>query len=479
MVSLLIIIPLKPLKLKKMKSSSLILILLFPFFLSGQERDSIQLSLNDFLDLVKAHHPVVKQAGLKIEMADAQLLKERGAFDPKVESNYDRKDFQDATYFDILNAGLKIPTWFGLELKAKYENNSGEYLNPQNKVPENGLFAAGISVPVGQGLFINERMTSLKQARIFLKQSRAEQQLMVNEILFHAAVTYTEWMRAYQLLDLYRSFTGNAQERLRGIKRSFEAGDKPAIDTLEAGISLQNRMLNLEQAKLDYTKAKLKLGTYLWAEGNVPLEITEDVVPDINNLKMGGAIAENFIPGNLDQHPKIQSMDLKIDALDYERRLKANKLLPKLEVEYNFLSEQPEELNSLNYDEYKFGVNFSLPLFLRKERGDLRLSKLKLENANFELKTGKLELENKILALQAQLASYEQQYKMMQQLVEGYSNLLKGEERKMQLGESSVFLVNSRESTLITARQKLIEIQFKLLNSRFELLKVLVRLEEL
>ena len=455
----------------------LIVFIFFPFLNFSQTQDSLYLDFDQYLELVRMNHPVARQAGLIINRAEANLRKARGAFDPKLESNYDRKEFKKTEYFDILNAGLKIPTWYGIELKAKYENNSGEFLNPQNKVPEDGLFAAGISVPVGQGLFINDRMAALRQAKIFRKQSEAEQQIMLNDILYQASVAYFDWLMAYRELKLYRNFRENAALRLEGVKSSFEAGDKPAIDTVEAKISFQNRSLELEQARVDYIKASLKLGTFLWQEDNIPLEINENLFP--TQARLNETIEIGLQDLELESHPKIRSLSYKIQALEYEKRLKANKLLPDLNLEYNFLTEDYDQLNSLNYDEYKFGIKFSLPLFLRKERGVLQLSKIKLENAGFDLYTGRLDLRNKIQALREQLESLKVQNELAQGLVTSYRQMLQGEERKLELGESSIFLVNSRETSLLSARQKQIRLENKLLQTRVELLKVLARLQEI
>ena len=456
----------------------ILFILILPFTCYAQENEDMLLSFEEYLSLVKAGHPVVRQAGLRVEEAQAELLRARGSFDPKLESNYDRKMFKDTEYYDILNAGFKIPTWFGIELKGKYENNSGVYLNPQNNVPDEGLFAAGISVPVGQGLFINERMAALKQAKVFRQQSEAERELLINEILYQASLAYFNWLTAYQKLELYQNFSENAEIRTQGLIRSYEAGDKPAIDTLEAGITFQNRLLDLEQARLDYLKSSLNVSTYLWTEDYVPLEIEENLYPTITTIEETDEII-GLIPNELDDHPKIQSLNFKIEALEYERRLKANKLLPKLDLEYNFLSDDFEEINSLNYDDYKFGLSFSMPLFLRKERGDLKLSKIKIENAGLDLNNERLELRTKISALRQQLNSLKSQNELINDIVEDYEAMLAGELRKLELGESSIFLVNTRENSLISAREKQIDLQNKLLDSRVELLKVLARLQEI
>ena len=133
---------------------------------NAQEEPVSTLSFDEYLNMVQQNHPLARQAYLIEQTGEAKLLKARGGFDPKVEVDFDQKVFKDTEYYDLLNATFKIPTWYGIDLKAQFEQNEGYYLNPQNTVPEDGLYTAGISASLGQGLWINERMATLRQARL-------------------------------------------------------------------------------------------------------------------------------------------------------------------------------------------------------------------------------------------------------------------------------------------------------------------------
>ena len=61
---------------------------------------------------------------------------------------------------------------------------------------------------------------------------------------------------------------------------------------------------------------------------------------------------------------------------------------------------------------------------------------------------------NKIDAINQELNSYVLQNDYTDIIVDDYSKMLSAEERKFFLGESSLFLVNSRESKLIDAKLK-------------------------
>jgi len=459
-----------------MRWTTKLALFLLPLVALSQPADTLELGFREYLGYVKKYHPVVGQANLTIDMAQAKVMKARGGFDPKVEVDYDRKKFKGTEYFDLLNATFKIPTWFGVELKANFEQNDGEFLNPQNFVPDDGLYSAGVSVNLGRFL-MDDRMATLKRAKFFREQTRADQQLLINEILYQASVAYFNWLRAYREYSVFDNILDNASQRFRAVKRSAEEGDMAVIDTVEAKIAVQNRMLGLEQARIKLFKRRLELSNFLWMEGNIPMELQENVKPSAStDQEVDLALSIDQQPlstFNLENHPKLVSLRLKIEGLEVDKRLKANRLLPSIDVDYNFLTEEPLDGSTYLSSQYKGGIRFALPLFLRKERGDLQLAKLKLADANFELDATDLNLRNKITAIFNELDSFNEQSGMIGDIVTNYTQLLRAEERKFLFGDSSIFLINSREQKLIESQLKQIEIGYKFLDSKARLFNTL------
>ncbi len=442
----------------------------------GAQQDTLRLQFNEYLGYVKKYHPIAKQAQLAISIGQANLMKARGGFDPKIEVDYDRKEFKETEYWDRLNATFKIPTYFGIELKGNFEQNEGQFINPAEFLPEDGLYSAGVSMALGQGFWINERMATLRKAKFFREQAKADQDLLVNEVLYNASLAYFDWLQAYNDAEIFRDFLKNAQVRFKGVKTSALSGQVAAIDTIEAKIAMQNRALNLEQAKVKLMKKSLELSNFLWIN-DVPVELQPNVIPDTEvaddidlTLEIMGKPLDSF---TLENHPKLKSLNFKIDGLTVDKRLKANKLLPKIDVEYNFLTETPDQIRSFETQQYKGGLSFRFPLFLRKERGDLKLAKFKLQDAQFERDNAEVQIQNKVLAIYRELDSYVVQNELIDNIVTDYNTLLAAEERKFSFGESSLFLINSRESKLIDAELKQNEVQNKFFKTKANLFKSL------
>lgn len=441
--------------------------------LFGQNNPT-EFTYNEFLGYVKKYHPLVKQADLKLNEAQANLMQARGAFDPKIEVDFNEKQFKDNQYYSILNSSFKIPTWYGIELKAGFDNSEGIYVNPENTLPNSGLTSFGISVPVGQGLFINQRMADIRKAKIAQNLNAAERNLQAIEVLHEASVSYANWKRAFEEVKLYENYLVNASNRYKGIEKLISEGDKPAIDSIEAGIVVKTRLLNLEDAKLKLIKAKLELSNYLWLENNVPLELKDDLIPEITLSKTIKEVLQinELNPIDLNNHPKIKALDAKIAMLKVDKKLKANALLPKLDVSYNYLSE-PSYIDNYRFEDYKIGVNFSFPLFLRKERAGVKLATIKIQDSEFGLQFERKSLENKIKSQQQEITSLEKQREYIRKLIQDYNTLLNAEDRLFEMGESSLFVINSRENTLVSSQINEIVLENRYLNAIIGLYKTL------
>ena len=440
-----------------------------------------ELTYEEYLGYVKKFHPVVKSANLIISNAQANLMMARGGFDPKIEVDFDKKQFKNTDYYSILNSSFKIPTWYGIEIKAGFNNSEGVYLNPENSIPNQGISSFGISVPIGQGLLINQRMADIRKAKIQLNLSQAERKLQAISILYDASVAYFNWKRNYSEVQLYESYLINAEKRLTGVSSLILNGDKPAIDSVEANIIVRNRKLSLEDSRLKLAKSKLELSNFLWLENNLPLELQDTIIPEkeLNDkikitLKTDGFV---FDEAQLVNHPKIKALENKIQILDIERKLKVNSLLPKINLDYQYLS-VPQSftysnfLNN-NFNDYKLGMNFYFPLFLRKERGSVKLAKNKIQDTQFELNLERVQLVNKIKAQQTEINSLEKQLKLINELVADYSTMLTSEDRLFSFGESSIFLINTRENNLIVSQLNALSLENRLFTSNAELFKVM------
>ena len=432
----------------------------------GQNPENVVLTFEDFNAIVTQHHPMAVQAELILRKGDATVQMARGAFDPKIGTDISQKYFKGDQYYSLVDAGLKVPTWFGIEAYAGYEDNGGLFLNPENSTSGGGLVYAGVKLPVGRGLFIDERRAELRKAQIFQKSTEVEQRLMMNELLYNAGKSYWDWFKSYQVLQVYEEALQLALFRFNAVKQEAELGDKPTIDTLEAGIQVQNRQLALQQAQLEFKNATAMLGIYVWQNGQIPMELEETTVPvDRRTVQLNST--DGLMLDRMDSliayHPYLQQYRFKIDQLKIDRRMKIENLKPQLDLKYNALSQVigNNPFADLSINNYNWGLQFSMPIPLRKERGALKLAKLKIQNAELDVVDTQAQIGFKINANLNEWNTTREQTTLYQQTVEDYLGLLEGEKNKFDAGESSLFMVNSRELGYINAQIKYLELLTK------------------
>ncbi len=453
----------KLIDLKKLLTLNLLLCL---SCLLSFAQDDNTFTYNDFLKTLLSNHPVVKQANLLRVRAEKTEQKARGAFDPKVEVNTDTKSFDSKDYYELTSGVLKVPTWFGVELKGGYENNSGLFLNPENYLPNSGLLYAGLSLPIGQGLFIDERRATLRKAQIYYDLTEAERKNLINQLVYDASVAYWKWFENWNKARIYEDVINASQQRLDALKLQVDAGDVPPIDTVEAGLQLINLQVGSATAEMEERKTKLYLSTFLWTEEGIPLEVSENA-----QALPWREFEQNSTEINLDSigvgierlsetHPLLQLFDYQKQTLEIEERLNREMLKPQLNLNYYPLS-TPDELQNLATNNYKWGLNFSMPIFLRKERASLQLTKIKIQEIEYKLQVKNLELQNKVRASLIEYETTRNQASRLSDAIGGYETLLLAEREMFNIGESSIFVVNSREQYWLNSQLKLVELLSK------------------
>ncbi|MCB0515507.1 MAG: TolC family protein [Chitinophagales bacterium] len=418
---------------------------------------------NEFIENIIKYHPISKQTELRLVLGQTQFLKAQGNFDPLLYAEWSEKNFNEKLYYQQYAANLRIPTLMGIDIVGGYENSRGDYLNPENSTSSNGLWHLGIEIDVLQGLIINERKTTLQQAKLFRNLTNNEQQILLNELIFNASYAYLQWQLYYNFDEVLKENVTLANNYLYNTKQSFLGGEKTAVDTLEAYILYQDASIEQQKNYMQLIQAKLFLENFLWYNDKA-IGLSDNTQPeDFQNTLLNNP--PQFVDSlSLNNNPSILSTINKLSMLEIEQKLKREKLKPKLKLKYNpLLSPSTNDITpTYSLNNYTWGFVFSMPLFLRKERADVREGNVKIEALTLELANKQNELLNKIENTVQQQLLLKKQQSLFNLNVVNYKSLLDAENEKFLFGESSVFLLNKRQEKYINARLKLIENQIKL-----------------
>jgi len=439
------------------------------------QNDTLTFSIEQVFGIIKKHHPVVKLAEINLKKSNAEITIARGAFNPVISNTISKKTFANSNYYDYINPNITIPTWFGIEISGGIENLDGNRFDPSETIGESSYI--GVSIPILKNLVIDKRRAVLKQSKTYNKLAKAEQRNITNNVLMEATEQYWEWVNAYKALEILNKNLINSQKRLEFIKKAFRYGERAAMDTIEAESQNQSIEFQKNESLVKFKNEGIKLSAFLWQQNNQPYQLPENIIPEkawdnqtsINdsNININELISTAIV-----NHPEIVQYNQKIEILKIEKKLKFQELLPKLDFKYNHLSKGYDVLNqqiTLFQDNYQYGVKFEMPLFLSKGRGEYKNAKFKIEETEVLINQKKLNIELKIKNYYNDLLNFKNQILLQQKMTSNFKKLLSAEETLFKNGESSIFLINSRESKVLEAERKLIEVKTKYFKTLFAL----------
>lgn len=422
------------------------------------------LTYEKYIELVEAFHPVSRIADLEVELAEDNLRRSRGGFDPALYGNYDTKEFKETRYYEYLNAGVVVPTWMGLSFRGGYESARGDFSNPEKSTPGAGLITAGVSAQLGAGLLMDRRRAALRQAQVGMEQGRLDRILLRNRLYFEATTAYYRWSFAEEALTIAREALELASFRYDAVRENFRYGDVPAIDTVEAYTQVLNRLNLLRAAQSNWIDALNTAEVYLWDDDEIAREIPPGIRPAPLEPRSDPAAGLPLMINN--DHPELRRIRTEGDFLDIERRLAAEFLRPQVELRYNFLSEnvanraQSEFFQNTGFfdNNYTFGAAVYYPLFLREARGRVGMAKVKMGMVNREFSNLNATLSADLNAALVRYQNLRDQIEYTGQNVEFLGRLLEGERTLFLNGESSLFLINARETQLVDAQNVYVDL---------------------
>lgn len=423
------------------------------------------LSLQTYMGMVSKNHPLIQKADLFDRASEAYLLKAKGVLDPKIESDLDRKSFDNIEYFTVWQTEAKIPTRFPVDFSVGYENNEGQFLNAENNVPSNGLLYGTINVSLLRGLIFDQQRYNILNADLNALMGQVEGEIIRREVQTQAISAYLDWAATAEKNKVASDFLETVQIRHQNIIQLFVNGDKPAIDTIESRVSLNTAQKLLLESRQELLKSEQKVALFLWDSSGKPLTIRESVLPQSLNFTVN-YIEENSILNNprFSVDPLIRKMDNKITQYALDNKLVRENLKPTLNLKYNtIINFGKDEIDpSFTLNDYKYGVTASLPILNRKTKGDIMLNEVKIEQTQFERSQYEQKLFNEYNMLRTNQALQNQTLEVAQQKFKNSQTLYEAEIIKFDLGESSVFMLNSRERKLLESKLELLKSYTKL-----------------
>jgi outer membrane protein TolC len=431
-------------------------------------QNSVTLSFDKYISNIIANNPIAKKATNVKNYGELQYKAAKGNYDPTINANYGNKYFNGSNYYSNLNSEIKQQLFTSQYLKFGYEYGIGNNINPENYTPKSGLPYLGLEIGLLQGLVIDYRRADVLKSKEYINYYTAESSIIINNLLFESSQKYFDWLFTAKQIALNNYFMKIASQRLRGIEELANSGERANIDTIEAAIFYQTRLLDYQSSIIDNQKANNDLASFNWQENT-------QYSPQLNYVSLDSLegyfinAKNNFtkiLYQDSSNNPVISKYNSFQNLLEIENRLKKEMIKPKLNINYNFLSNSQTPLNSsFSNNNYKWGANVSFPLLLRNSRNEYKMGKINSENNSLELNNKSNELNFKINTLKQTINILADQLQNAARSTSYNKQLVEAEKLKFTNGESSLFMLNARESKWLESELKLAEYKLKFIKT--------------
>lgn len=462
--------------------------------------NQLSLTLEEAIEMALKNNNDIDASRNTVQIAEFNLRGARGIYDPLIEgeSYYDSTSIPTASiiggavngsvtqkrYFG--SAGFSgFSPYFGGSYAARFDSsrtktsNTNATLNPQ--------FPSLLTFTYTQPLLRNFRFDGSRRLIEIAKKNLAlsDSQFRQRAIDVIAAVEQSYWDLAFALRNLQVQIDAVKQARtqLESNQRQVEKGVLPPIDLVAAKAQITTFEQNVYTAQEDVTRAENTLKTLMLAERTAS-EWSRPITPvspiDLDPPKIG---LENAVAEALKGRPEITQYQASADVNAIDEKYYRDQKKPEINIVGSYTAQGlagtvtsvgtgrvPENLIGgygtslgnliqLDYPSYRLGVTISLPWGNRVAEANLgRVLAEKTRIANQRAQAEQIieaEVRN---ALQA-LRSAEARLQSAAATRSSAEQLYQSEQRQFQAGTTTFFLVQQRQTDLISARGRELQAQ--------------------
>lgn len=462
--------------------------------------NQLSLTLEEAIEMALKNNNDIDASRNTVQIAEFNLRGARGIYDPLIEgeSYYDSTSIPTASiiggavngsvtqkrYFG--SAGFSgFSPYFGGSYAARFDSsrtktsNTNATLNPQ--------FPSLLTFTYTQPLLRNFRFDGSRRLIEIAKKNLAlsDSQFRQRAIDVIAAVEQSYWDLAFALRNLQVQIDAVKQARtqLESNQRQVEKGVLPPIDLVAANAQITTFEQNVYTAQEDVTRAENTLKTLMLAERTAS-EWSRPITPvspiDLDPPKIG---LESAVAEALKGRPEITQFQASADVNAIDEKYYRDQKKPEINIVGSYTAQGlagtvtsvgtgrvPENLIGgygtslgnliqLDYPSYRLGVTISLPWGNRVAEANLgRVLAEKTRIANQRAQAEQIieaEVRN---ALQA-LRSAEARLQSAAATRSSAEQLYQSEQRQFQAGTTTFFLVQQRQTDLISARGRELQAQ--------------------
>lgn len=426
------------------------------------------LSAADLLASSAQQSPQILEALARVRAADGRRLGAEGAFDTlfSAEAGSRVLGYYSGSHADARIA-RPLENWGG-QVYGGYRVSSGTFplYEDKNYTNQLGEIRAGAVFSLLRDRMIDDRRFGRVSADADQAISQAERQMVAIGVQRRAFDAYLNWVAAGQRLAVFRQLLDLAQERQRGLRRSFEAGLRSRITLTENEQTVLRRQAMVVQAEQALANAANTLSLY-WRDGE-----GKPLIPRPEQMPAQLPAAPLTAPQTEVARPDLLVAQLRERLVRDRLALDRNALLPRLDLQVEMardIGETGPGGISRSGNDLRFGLRFSVPLEQRAARGRLMQTEAELEANLRRTQWLDEQIKTEVEGIGIALNAADRLIGLTADERQRADEMAMAERRRFEMGASDLFLVNSREETAASVSLNLLEQQVRRISQSADL----------
>lgn len=429
------------------------------------------LHLESVLASIDRHFPLIEAARRDQQVAEAELLSARGAFDPTVRTRMDGAPLGGYRNgrFDLL-FDAPTPLW-GTNLFAGYRVAFGKFADYDGKLETNqfGELRAGLSISLLRNGPTDRRRAGIARAELGVPVSATGIKQARIEAARTGSFRYWEWVAAGQRLNVAKLLLKLAEARDAATEARVRRGELARIDRIDNQRAVLGRRGGVVAAERALQAAAIELSIYLRDERGDPLlpdpsQLPAELPgPESSPPEQGSGPVErdsDQVSVALKNRPELERLRLQREQQRIERDLARNQMLPAIDLlavaSQDFGPGDPFRAPTV----IEGGVSIEIPTLNRTARGRRQAAEALLARLDVQARFARDRIRAELADVLSAIATARDRVRIAHEEVELSREVEEAERTRFSLGDSNLIFVNLREQA--TAEASLREIDARL-----------------
>ena len=409
-----------------------------------------------------ARHPEALAAQSRTDRALGRQQIADAAFDLRVTQS---TNIRPSGYYDgrVADQRLVQPLKpFNAEVFSGYRLSDGTFpvYEQELQTLDAGELSLGVRLSLLQNRDTDPRRLALENAAWRYQEAASSQLLDVNKLLYRGVSAWLDWYQSTLKRGVVTSLLLLTQDRLAAIQQRVESGDLAAITLTEYRTTLTQRQILAQEAERIEVQAQEQLKYFL-----TPTNGPESA--DTGKLTAPADIAWPFRvvthhtqeawSAEIEQHPALLALTAKAKQLNVDERIARNELLPELDLEMKVAQDFGTGPEALDGTESIIALSFEVPLGVRAAKGRVAMAAAATREVEYRYQVLAAQLLRDLQVSLTALAFNEKILVSSEEQEVLALELLAQEQIRFKEGESTQFVLISREKVALEAQLKRID----------------------